>query len=72
LSHKDKQNSQRMKKLGLDIGTNSIGWALVETDFDKKEGKILDAGCRIIPMGQDVLGKFDAGVSISQTAARTK
>jgi CRISPR-associated endonuclease Csn1 len=61
-----------MKKLGLDIGTNSIGWALVETDFDKKEGKILDAGCRIIPMGQDVLGKFDAGVSISQTAARTK
>ena len=23
--------------LGLDLGTNSIGWALVEQDFEKKE-----------------------------------
>ncbi len=28
-------------------------------------------GSRIIPMSQDVLGKFDSGVSISQTAERT-
>jgi len=61
-----------MKKvLGLDLGTNSIGWSLIESDFDKKEGKIIGAGVRIIPMGQDVLGKFDAGQSISQTAERT-
>jgi CRISPR-associated endonuclease Csn1 len=61
-----------MKKiLGLDLGTNSIGWALVEQDFDKKEGDILGLGSRIIPMSQDVLGKFDSGVSISQTADRT-
>jgi CRISPR-associated endonuclease Csn1 len=61
-----------MKKiLGLDLGTNSIGWALVENDFDNKEAKILGAGSRIIPMSQDILGKFDSGQSISQTAKRT-
>lgn len=31
------------KILGLDIGTNSIGWAIV--DSDKKE--IIDMGCKI-------------------------
>lgn len=61
-----------MKKiLGLDLGTNSIGWSLLQTDFNKKEGSILGLGSRIIPMSQDVLGKFDSGVSISQTADRT-
>jgi len=59
------------KTLGLDLGTNSIGWSLIESDFAKKQGKIIGAGVRIIPMGQDVLGKFDAGQSISQTADRT-
>tara|TARA_R110002033_G_C3748121_1_gene225868 strand:+ start:156 stop:467 length:312 start_codon:yes stop_codon:yes gene_type:complete len=57
--------------LGLDLGTNSIGWALIEQDFEKKEGLIKGLGSRIIPMSQDVLGKFDSGVSISQTAERT-
>lgn len=61
-----------MKKiLGLDLGTNSIGWALVEQDFETKSGKILGMGSRIIPMSQDILGKFDSGQSISQTAERT-
>lgn len=62
-----------MKKriLGLDLGTNSIGWALIEQNFESKEGEILGLGSRIIPMSQDVLGKFDAGQSISQTAERT-
>lgn len=62
-----------MKKiLGLDLGTNSIGWALTNNDFDNKLGDIEGLGSRIIPMSQDVLGKFDSGVSISQTAERTK
>jgi len=57
-----------MKKiLGLDLGTNSIGWALVDIDEKKIEG----IGSRIIPMSQDILGKFDSGNSISQTAERT-
>jgi len=61
-----------MKKiLGLDLGTNSIGWALIEQDFEKKEGKILGMGSRIIPMAMDILGDFEKGNSISQTAERT-
>jgi CRISPR-associated endonuclease Csn1 len=61
-----------MKKiLGLDLGTNSIGWALVELCIEEKIGKILGIGSRIIPMSQDVLGNFDVGNSLSQTAERT-
>lgn len=62
-----------MKKiLGLDLGTNSIGWALVKHDSAAKQGKILGMGSRIIPMSQEILGKFDSGQSISQTADRTR
>jgi CRISPR-associated endonuclease Csn1 len=62
-----------MKKiLGLDLGTNSIGWALVEADFDQKEGRILGMGSRIIPMDAGDMGKFAEGGSVSQTADRTK
>ncbi len=57
--------------LGLDLGTNSTGWSLIELDFEKKEGKINDLGVRIIPMHAGILGKFDAGQSHSQTAERT-
>lgn len=58
--------------LGLDLGTNSIGWALIEQDFENKMGKVIDLGSRILPMSQDILGKFDSGQSISQTAERTR
>lgn len=70
-----------MKKiLGLDLGTNSIGWAVVNANEETRENGtkylkptgINAAGSRIIPMSQDVLGKFDAGNSISQTAERTR
>ncbi len=57
--------------LGLDLGTNSIGWALVEQNFDKRQGKIIGMGSRIIPMTQDILGEFDKGNTVSQTAERT-
>lgn len=60
------------KILGLDLGTNSIGWALVEQDFENKKGKILGMGSRIIPMSQDILGDFGKGNSVSQTAERTR
>lgn len=62
-----------MKKiLGLDIGTNSIGWALIEHDLEAKQGRILGMGSRIIPMSQDVLSEFEKGNSVSQTAERTR
>ena len=58
--------------LGLDLGSNSIGWALIEQDFDNKQGKILGLGSRIIPMEQKILSKFEEGTTVSQTAERTK
>lgn len=58
--------------LGLDLGTNSIGWALIKQDFEKKDGEILGIGSRIIPMDQKILGEFGSGNSVSQTAERTK
>lgn len=61
-----------MKKiLGLDLGTNSIGWALIENDQETKEGHIIAANSRIVPMDQSVLGNFEKGNTISQTAERT-
>jgi CRISPR-associated endonuclease Csn1 len=58
--------------LGLDLGTNSVGWALVEHDFKQKQGKILGMGSRIIPMSQDVINKFGSGeASKTQTSERT-
>ncbi len=47
------------KILGLDLGTNSIGWAVV----DKENEKIVDAGVRIFPSGKDKLGTGDSEVS---------
>lgn len=60
------------KILGLDIGTNSIGWALVERSDNSNIATIDGVGVRIIPMSQDILRDFDAGISVSQTAERTR
>lgn len=57
--------------LGLDLGTNSIGWALVQTDDESNGNRIIKLGSRIIPMSQKVLSQFDSGVTESQTAVRT-
>ena len=88
LAKQKKENLYIMKKiLGLDLGTNSIGWAvvnaetetrMVENEYQSGEKTYLkpigisSAGSRIIPMSADILGDFDKGNSISQTADRTK
>lgn len=61
--------------LGLDLGTNSIGWAVLIASIDE-DGKIhlekiSSAGSRIIPMDAAVMGDFDKGNSQSQTSERT-
>lgn len=59
-----------MKKiLGLDLGTNSIGWAVIEKDTDN--GRIIKSGSRIIPMDAATLGDFANGNTKSQTKERT-
>lgn len=65
-----------MKKIvGLDLGTNSIGWALINVhtdEYNKEQLHSIEAcGSRIIPMDAAILGNFDKGNSISQTAERT-
>jgi CRISPR-associated endonuclease Csn1 len=53
------------KILGLDLGTNSIGWALI----DDVQNKIIGVGSRIFPMGVIDLGNGDS--EISRNASRT-
>ena len=54
------------KILGLDLGTNSIGWAIV----DDQENKILGIGSRIFPEGVVNLGEGE-GRETSKNASRT-
>ena len=62
--------------LGLDLGTNSIGWAVINVSKNEEDKEQLDGincdGVRIIPMDAAVLGDFDKGNSKSQTADRTQ
>lgn len=65
-----------MKKiLGLDLGTNSIGWAVVNSENDENGDEkikcIEAAGSRIIPMDAATLGDFAKGNTKSQTKERT-
>ncbi|MCF8277976.1 MAG: hypothetical protein K9J17_14680 [Flavobacteriales bacterium] len=56
--------------LGFDIGTNSIGWALINYDFDVQQGEIVDVGSRIIPTDTTLLGAFETGQSASKNENR--
>ena len=53
--------------LGLDLGTNSVGWALI----DKENNKIIKAGSRIIPMDAQAMSDFGTGNLQSAASART-
>ncbi|MFI3328525.1 MAG: type II CRISPR RNA-guided endonuclease Cas9 [Rikenellaceae bacterium] len=58
------------KVLGLDLGTNSIGWAVTNED-ENKNSSIIALGSRIIPMSQDDAKEFSTGQAISKNARRT-
>jgi CRISPR-associated endonuclease Csn1 len=51
------------RRLGLDIGTNSIGWCLIEDD-----ARIVDAGVRIFADGRDP--KSGASLAVDRRDAR--
>jgi CRISPR-associated endonuclease Csn1 len=60
-----------MKKiLGLDLGTNSIGWALVEIDHKNKIVRILGLGSRILTMDAAEIAKFESGAKTESGAAK--
>ena len=59
-----------MKKriLGLDLGPNSIGWALIEEDQNELlSGKLIDMGVRVFPEG---VAAFDTGKEESKNERR--
>jgi len=59
------------RTLGIDVGTNSVGWALVNHNFDDRSGNIIDLGSRIIPMPADEIGDFNKGSLTSAASQRT-
>lgn len=58
--------------LGLDLGTNSIGWALVnEAENQNENSSIIKLGVRVIPLTVDEQQNFEKGKSITTNADRT-
>lgn len=62
-----------MKKiLGLDLGTNSIGWAVVnEAETADEQSSIIKLGVRVNPLTTDETKNFEEGKSITTNADRT-
>nr|AME16470.1 CRISPR-associated protein Cas9 [uncultured bacterium] len=62
-----------MKKiLGLDLGTNSIGWAFVEeAENESEKSSIIKLGVRVNPLTVDEQQNFEKGKSITTNADRT-
>lgn len=61
-----------MKKiLGLDLGTTSIGWAIIEVDANNKPIRIIAMGSRIIPLNSDDRDQFQKGQAITKNQDRT-
>ena len=62
-----------MKKiLGLDLGTNSIGWAVVnEAESTNEKSAIIKLGVRVNPLTVDEQTNFEKGKPITTNADRT-
>ncbi len=57
--------------LGLDLGTNSIGWALIEVNENNIPISIIAMGSRIIPLSTSDKEEFQRGLSITKNQNRT-
>lgn len=62
-----------MKKiLGLDLGTTSIGWALInEAENEGEQASIVRTGVRVVPLTVDEQTDFEKGRPLSTNADRT-
>ena len=59
--------------LGLDLGTNSIGWAVVdEAENNEENSSIVKLGVRVNPLTVDELQNFEKGKSIETNTIRTQ
>ena len=65
--------------LGLDLGSTSIGWAIIEENsaevldvpFEGESDKIIAMGSRIIPLTTDESTQFSKGQALTKNADRT-
>lgn len=58
--------------LGLDLGTSSIGWALInESESPEEESSVVKSGVRVNPLSTDEKGNFEKGRPIGTNADRT-
>lgn len=57
--------------LGLDLGSSSVGWAVIQ-EGDSADNRIIDIGCRIIPLTVDDANQFSKGLTITKNAERTQ
>ena len=58
--------------LGLDLGTTSIGWALVnEAENGEEQSSITRLGVRVVPLTVDEQTNYEKGKSITTNADRT-
>lgn len=60
-----------MRTLGIDLGTNSLGWCLIDTvgePLSSDEGSIVDIGARIFGDGREP--KSGASLAVDRRAAR--
>jgi CRISPR-associated endonuclease Csn1 len=55
-------------RLGLDVGTNSIGWAVIALDEANKPFRLVDAGVRIFSDGRNPKDK--TSLAVARRAAR--
>ena len=64
----------KMKKiLGLDLGSASIGWSLIDYPLiDGENAEIIAMGVRIIPLTSNDADEFSKGNAISKNATRTQ
>ena len=59
--------------LGLDLGTSSIGWAVVDqAEKSSEESQIIKLGVRIVPVDSQEKNDFEKGKSITITAERNR
>lgn len=59
--------------LGLDLGTNSIGWAVVsEKENYEENSSVMKIGVRAVPLTVDEQQNFEKGKAITTNARRTE
>lgn len=59
------------KVLGLDLGTTSVGWALVnQAENENEESSIIKAGVRVNPLSTDEKDAFEKGKAVTTNSDR--